>query len=119
MKYCEKEEHGVIVVPVKSAGTLSRSLISQAADQILSIKEVEAVFVIAMIEEKVCAISARSNGLINVQVIMEKMNGGGHRTGAALQRENGTVDGLKEELKTVIQQYFIEEGIKDEGNFSK
>ncbi len=119
LKYCEKEDNGVILVPVKSNRILSRSLISQAADQILTVKEVEAVFVIAMIDEKTCGISARSNGQINVQVIMEKMNGGGHRTGAALQRENGTVDGLKEELKSVIQQYFIEEGYKNESNISK
>lgn len=110
LKYCEKSDNGIIIVPVKAAKPLSRSLISQAADQILAIREVEAVFVIAMIDERTCAISARSNGQINVQVIMERMNGGGHRTGAALQRENGTVEGLKEELKTVLQQYFNEEG---------
>ena len=51
------------------------------------------------------AISARSDGHINVQVIMENMNGGGHMTAAAVQRSKCSLDTLKEELLAAIHDY--------------
>ncbi|HPW53870.1 MAG TPA: DHHA1 domain-containing protein, partial [Erysipelotrichaceae bacterium] len=61
------------------------------------------------------AISARSNHDINVQIIMEKMGGGGHFNAAGLQRTNTSLKALKEELMLAIEQY-QQGGSSNEGN---
>lgn len=80
---------------------------AQAADELLSIQGVDASFVIFP-TSGVVNISARSLGDVNVQVIMEKMGGGGHLTMAGTQIENETVeevrDRLVELLNNTIQQ---------------
>lgn len=93
-----------------------RSIISQACDRILNMKEVKAGFVVARISEEDIAISARSDGSINVQIIMEKMKGGGHLTGAGVQRKEGTVEDLLQELESAIQEYFVEEEKENESH---
>ena len=97
----------VVITPVKDM-KLTRAMLSQVADNLLQISDVNASFVIAETIEGEYAISARSNGKVNVQVIMEMMGGGGHMTAAALQRDNTTIDALEKELKENIDQYFME-----------
>ncbi len=65
--------------------------IAQAADDLIGIKAIEAAFVIFRRGDDTI-ISARSNGKINVQVIMEKLGGGGHQTVAGCQSKELTVD---------------------------
>lgn len=65
--------------------------IAQAADDLIDIKEIEAAFVIFRRGEETI-VSARSNGKTNVQVIMEKLGGGGHQTVAGCQSKELTVD---------------------------
>lgn len=108
--------NGVITVPYKN-GVVTRTLMSQAADQLLAIQNVEAVFVIADTTEGDTSISARSNGHINVQMIMEAMNGGGHMTAAATQRKRCNIDDLEKELLRQIDNYFKE--VDHEGNTEK
>ena len=69
---------------VKMPSQDARVLAAQAADELLSIQGVEASFVIYAAEPG-AAISARSMGNVNVQVIMEQLGGGGHQTMAAAQ----------------------------------
>lgn len=78
---------------------------AQTADTMLSMSNVEAAFVITRRGENMVGISARSLGKINVQVIMEKMGGGGHLSNAATQIDGKTVQEVKEELKEVIESY--------------
>ena len=59
------------------------------------------------IGEKI-TISGRSIGDINVQLILERMGGGGHMTLAGAQIEGKTIDEVKEELKQKIEEYFDE-----------
>ncbi len=113
MSQCEKYSKGVVIAPVKKI--ISRSLMSQVADGLLQVKDVQASFVIARTSAHEIAISARSQGKVNVQLIMEAMNGGGHLTAAALQREGQDVDELKEELLQYISNYFKEVD-EDESN---
>jgi len=102
---------GGLVVAMPDEGMITnRSLISQVADTILSIQGVEASFVIAKIAERTVGVSARSNGVINVHVIMEKMHGSGHFTAAALQRENTTVEAIANELKQILEHELELEG---------
>ena len=107
-KYCERRSNGVIIAAVAESEATSRSIMSQAADQILSVQEVEAVFVISKTLDGAYAISSRSKGRINVQIIMERMKGGGHFTAAALQRERSSVQELKAELIKTLDEYFME-----------
>ena len=107
MAVAKRHDHGILTVPYKER-PLSRSVMSQVADRLLAIQDVEAVFVIADNTEGETSISARSNGSINVQFIMEAMNGGGHMTAAAMQRKRCSIDELEAELLEQIDIYFKE-----------
>jgi len=96
--------------------TISRSVMSQTADMMLGIKGVEASFVVAMDDNDQVAVSARSNGNVNVHVIMEKMNGGGHYTAAGLQRSNTTVNEVLAELQAILQHNVDEEDKNNENH---
>ena len=80
---------------------------AKAADELLTISDITASFVIGNMGEKVC-ISGRSIGDINVQVILEKLGGGGHITLAGAQVEDKTVEEVKQELIEKINEYFNE-----------
>ena len=75
---------------------------AQAADSLLNISGVEASFVITKRSEELVGISARSNGETNVQIIMEKMGGGGHLSNAATQIKDKKVSAVKEELLAIL-----------------
>lgn len=81
---------------------------AKAADELLTISDITASFVIGYIDERVC-ISGRSIGDINVQVILEKLGGGGHITVAGAQVEGMTIEEVKEELIAKIDEYFEEQ----------
>lgn len=80
---------------------------AKAADELLTISNITASFVIGQMGEKVC-ISGRSIGDINVQIILEKLGGGGHITLAGAQVEGKTIDEVKQELINKINEYFSE-----------
>lgn len=76
---------------------------AQTADTMLSMSGVEAAFVITKRSDDMIGISARSLGKINVQIIMEKMGGGGHLSNAATQIDGKSVQEVREELIELIQ----------------
>lgn len=80
---------------------------AKAADELLTISEITASFVIGQLGDKVC-ISGRSIGDINVQIILEKLGGGGHITLAGAQVEGMTIEETKQELINRINEYFSE-----------
>ena len=80
---------------------------AKAADELLTIGNITASFVLGTMENQIC-ISGRSIGDINVQVILEKLGGGGHITLAGAQLENMTIDEAKQELISKIEEYFSE-----------
>jgi c-di-AMP phosphodiesterase-like protein len=77
---------------------------AQAADQLLSLSGIVAAFVLSNREGEVI-ISGRSLGEINVQMILEKLGGGGHLTVAGAQIENVSIQEAKEKLKNAIYEY--------------
>ncbi len=81
----------------------SRLISAQAADELLTIQDVYASFVISQIDQKTVNISARSYGKINVQLIVEKLGGGGHQNMAAVQLSDTTVEEAKEKLISIIK----------------
>ena len=105
LSYSEILHDRYIIAPIVEDGVFERAMLSKAANVLLTIQNVKAAFVIARTDSETIAISARSNGDMNVQTIMEKMQGGGHFSAAALQREDTTVEELKEELIRVIDEY--------------
>ena len=80
---------------------------AKAADELLTISEITASFVLGQLGDKVC-ISGRSIGDINVQIILEKLGGGGHITLAGAQVEGMTLEETKQELINRIHEYFSE-----------
>lgn len=84
----------------------SNVICAKAADELLTISNVTASFVLGKLGDKI-GISGRSIGDINVQVILEKLGGGGHITLAGAQVE-GSIEEVKENLKQKIEEYFNE-----------
>ena len=80
---------------------------AKAADELLTISNITASFVIGKMGEQIC-ISGRSIGDINVQLILEKLGGGGHITVAGAQLEGMTQEEVKQELINRINEYFTE-----------
>ena len=82
----------------------ARVAIAQAANDLLTIQNVEASFVAVQVGTGV-NISARSRGAVNVQVIMESLGGGGHQTMAAAQLKHITPEAARARIQTAIDQY--------------
>jgi len=82
-------------------------LCAKAADELLTISDITASFVLGNIGNRVC-ISGRSIGDINVQIILEKLGGGGHITLAGAQVEGKTIEEVKQDLIVKINEYFAE-----------
>ncbi len=91
---------------------VSQELLAQTADEILSIRNVKASFVIGNVDGMI-SISSRSLGEINVQLIMEKLGGGGHMTAAAVKLNDVEIDEVLNNLETIIMG-----GNLDESNIS-
>ena len=81
---------------------------AKSADQLLAIGNITASFVLGLMEDGKVCISGRSIGDVNVQMILEKLGGGGHITLAGAQLENVTIDEAKQELISKINEYFEE-----------
>ena len=83
---------------------------AKAADELITISDITASFVLGQMGDKIC-ISGRSIGDINVQIILEKMGGGGHITLAGAQLEGLTMEEAKTELIIRINEYFTENNV--------
>ncbi|MCD7752356.1 MAG: DHH family phosphoesterase [Lachnospiraceae bacterium] len=99
ISFCSAEEEGILNPTVVGA---------QVANELLSISSVKASFVLTPFQGRVY-ISARSIDEVNVQVIMEKMGGGGHMTTAACQLDGVTAAEAESALKRTIDT-MIEDG---------
>ncbi len=86
---------------------ITHTVMAQAADELLNIRGIIASFVIHKADGKV-NISGRSLGEINVQLILEKLGGGGHMTIAGAQIDNTSSETAKELLLKAIDDYYID-----------
>lgn len=75
---------------------------AQAADALLGVSGVQASYVMTRRSEDVIGISARSNGSVNVQVVMEQLGGGGHLSNAATQLKDVTIAQARKELLELL-----------------
>lgn len=78
-------DNGVAVSVCEGENQEAQIINSQVADELLNIKGIKASFVAGRNEKGVTCVSARSLGEVNVQLIMEKLGGGGHLTTAGAQ----------------------------------
>ena len=80
---------------------------AKAADKLLSVKEVNAAFAIVLMGDT-AHISGRSNGKINVQLILEKIGGGGHFDVAGAAIADSDIDAAKATLIAAIDEYLAD-----------
>ncbi|GGN95128.1 DHH family phosphoesterase [Saccharibacillus kuerlensis] len=101
---------GVALAVTEEGHQFPQLLIAQAADTLLNMTDVNASFVIGSRPDGLTAISARSFGKINVQVVMERLGGGGHLTNAAVQLDISPQEAEKK-LLAVLEDIEKEEGL--------
>ena len=94
-----------IAVSVVEEPGVDRVAAAQAADDLLTLKGVQASFVIYAAEGAVL-MSARSLGEINVQVILEALVGGGNSTTAGARIEDTDPESVRQQLIGVLDAYF-------------
>jgi c-di-AMP phosphodiesterase-like protein len=90
-----------------------RVLAAKAADKLLSVRDVRAAFALILIGDTVY-VSARSDGSINVQLITERIGGGGHFDAAGAALADSSIKEAEELLKKAIDDYF--ENLTEEEN---
>ena len=83
----------------------NRVVAAQAADELLNISGVEASIVISPDGKGNIYASARSIGEINVQILMEKLGGGGNRSAAAAQFEETDLETVVARVHAAIDEY--------------
>ena len=89
-------------------GIYERSFMAKVADNVISINNVKAAFCIGKYSADRLSISARSLDEENVQVLMEKLGGGGHYTTAATQMQGVTIEDAKQRLIAVLNETMAE-----------
>ena len=94
-----------IAVSVVEEPGVDRVAAAQAADDLLTLKGVQASFVVYAAEGAVL-MSARSLGEINVQVILEALGGGGNSTTAGGRVEDSDPESVRQQLIGVLDAYF-------------
>jgi c-di-AMP phosphodiesterase-like protein len=84
---------------------VDRVVAAQAADEMLNISGVEASVVLYPTADGGVILSARSIGSLNVQVLLEKLGGGGNKSAAGAQMKDITIDDAMSRLKAAIDEY--------------
>ncbi|WP_256759613.1 DHH family phosphoesterase [Cohnella sp. WQ 127256] len=100
----------IAIAVADSSKQLPQLLIAQSADTLLNMTGIKASFVIGLRQDGLVGVSARSLGNINVQIVMERLGGGGHFTNAAAQLQ-GPVTEVAAKLKQVLTDLEKEEGL--------
>ena len=88
---------------------VERVSVAQAADELLNVAGVDTSFVLCPSEEGRVVISGRSAGDVNVQLILERLGGGGNAAVAGAQIADKTVSEAVQELIAAIDGYFADE----------
>ena len=94
----------VAISYIDDQSDISNVIAAKAADDLLTIKDVKASFVLVK-QDGYVHISGRSTGQISVQLILELLGGGGHLTMAGAQIKTDSIQEAKEKLYEAIKQY--------------
>ena len=98
-------------VPMDNCDETEKLLSAKIADQLINIKGIEAGFALGH-DGDVISVSGRSLGLVNAQLICERLGGGGHLTMAGAQLPNMTIDEAYDLCKAKIDEYLKEVKIR-------
>ena len=98
----------ILIAFGRSDKIYSRTLLAKAGNELLGISGVKAVFIVGKTGKEEVSISARSTRDINVQLIMEKLGGGGHFSMAACQLRTEEVTRAINLLEEAINTYLDE-----------
>lgn len=93
---------GIAIAHGNEGEVYNSVLIAQTADILLTMKDISASFVVALRPDGQVGISARSLGETNVQLVMERLGGGGHLSNAAAQLPNQPLEDVIAQLKSAI-----------------
>lgn len=97
-------EGGVAMSVCQGRNPNAQIVNSQVADELLTVQGIRATFVAGQNDHGKTVVSARSLGEINVQVIMEKLGGGGHLNTAGAQVDT-TPEETLEKLKVILEEF--------------
>ena len=105
----ESPEPGLIVSVYEQAPKEAKSSViaAQTADTMVAISGIYVSVVIVEYVDGSLGISARSDGTVNVQIIMEELGGGGHQTMAAAQLKHITPQAARSRIQDAIDQYYL------------
>lgn len=110
----ETPYYGCLISVSPDSEIVSEVTLSIVANEAINIRGIFASFCIGRIGEHDIKVSARSDGSVSVQLLMEKMNGGGHLAMAATKIENSTVEEVKKQLLAVLKDYLKDASAKTE-----
>ncbi|MGI6713756.1 MAG: DHH family phosphoesterase [Bacilli bacterium] len=104
---------GVVIAKSDLKNLVDPATLAKVANQCIQIKGVSAAFVLGVTGEKEVRISARSDGTINVQILLEKLGGGGHQAAAGAAFHNEALDRVEARLMQVLQLYLNEARVSE------
>jgi c-di-AMP phosphodiesterase-like protein len=105
--------YGVLIAKADEGEFVNPALLASVCNELTGIEGVQAAFGIGHTNSNDVYISARGNGKVNCEMLMLKMNGGGHFSAAATQVKNSTVEQVDKELRHILDQY-----LKDASNLT-
>ena len=106
--------YGVVVSKADPKDFIDRSTLAKVANRNMQIKGVICSFVIGNTGEKETRLSARSDGSVNVQLITEKIGGGGRFSQAAAAFNNTSIDEVEKRLVEILETYLAEASNKNQ-----
>ena len=107
--------YGIVYCMADDEDIIEPATLAKVGNQCMSMKGINASFVIGKTETDEVRISCRSDGTINVQFLAEKMNGGGHFTQAACTFKHATLEMAETRLLTILNDYLNDARIVKQG----
>jgi len=107
---------GIVYCMADDEDIIEAATLAKVGNQCMSMKGINASFVIGKTGPDEVRISCRSDGTINVQLLAEKMNGGGHFTQAACVFKNTSLEGAETKLLNVLTDYLNDARVVKSGD---
>ncbi|MCQ3035531.1 MAG: DHH family phosphoesterase [Bacilli bacterium] len=101
----ETPYYGVVYCVADEDMLIEQATLAKVGNTCMQMKGINASFVIGHTGNKMTKISCRSDGSINVQLIAEKLGGGGHFTAAAAAFPDTTIAVVESKLLEVLEDY--------------
>lgn len=108
MNNAETIHFGIVLTTAPDDLIVDRTILAKVGNDAMNVKGIKAIFVIGLIGQNEVGVSARSDGSFNVQLILEKMGGGGHFAMAATQIKDKSIADVREELIKIVDNYISE-----------